>query len=54
MTNAEDRDGGRSPEELREEVERELDEMTDRAAQEEEDDRLAERERTGVDEPSDR
>lgn len=53
MTNAEDRDGGRSPEELREEVEWELDEMTDRAAQEE-DDRLAERERTGVDEPSDR
>ena len=42
---------GRSPEELRDEVEQELEELTDEAA-DEESARMAEREETGVDEPN--
>lgn len=41
---------GRSPEELREEVQHELDELTDEAAGEEIE-RMAERDETGMDEP---
>jgi len=40
------------PEELREEVEEELDDLTEKAAQEEVE-RMAKRDRAGVDEPND-
>jgi len=48
----EDNDAGRSPEDLREEVEQELEELTEEAA-DEESARMAEREDVGVDEPND-
>jgi hypothetical protein len=47
-----DPEGARSPEELREDVEQELDELTDEAAGEEVE-RMAERDRNGVDTPND-
>lgn len=50
MTTPQDQEQGRSPDELREEVEHELDELTEEAAQEESE-RLAERDRAGLDEP---
>ncbi len=46
-----DPEGGRSPEELREEVQRELDELTDEAAGEEVE-RMATRDEVGLDEPN--
>lgn len=52
MSTPEEADAGRSPEELRDEVEQELDELADDAAQEESA-RMAERDAAGVDDPSD-
>jgi hypothetical protein len=52
MTAPEHDDDGRSPEELRHEVEEELEELTEEAA-DEETARMAERDEVGVDEPSD-
>ncbi|MFP5254864.1 MAG: hypothetical protein ACLGI8_03330 [Acidimicrobiia bacterium] len=52
MTTPDDTDAGRSPEEIRDEVDQELEELADDAADEEEA-RMAERDRTGVDDPSD-
>ncbi|MGV3759843.1 MAG: hypothetical protein ACO1PW_09940 [Actinomycetota bacterium] len=51
MTTPEDTDAGRSPEELRDEVEQELEELENEAA-EEESARMAERDEVGVDEPN--
>lgn len=51
MTTPEDNDAGRSPEDLREEVEQELEELTEDAA-DEESARLTERDRAGVDDPN--
>lgn len=51
MSTPEDNDAGRSPEELRDEVEQELEELHDDAA-EEESARMAERDEAGVDDPN--
>jgi hypothetical protein len=45
-------DTGETPEDLREEVEQELDDLADKAAADERD-RMAERDAEGVDEPND-
>lgn len=52
MTMPDDTDAGRSPEDLREEVEQELEELTEEAA-DEESARMAERDEAGLDEPRD-